>query len=69
MLHEANGMAQKIRRARFKAGSLDLDFPETKILLDDQGKVLRIEKVENDISAPTHRRVHGCWPMKRSPDA
>jgi len=50
MLHEANSMAQKIRRARFKAGSLDLDFPETKILLDDEGKVLRIEKVENDIS-------------------
>ncbi len=50
MLHEANTMAQKIRRARFNAGSLDLDFPETKILLDDEGKVLRIEKVENDIS-------------------
>jgi ribonuclease R len=50
MLHDANAMAQKIRRTRFKAGSLDLDFPETKILLDDEGKVLRIEKVENDIS-------------------
>jgi ribonuclease R len=50
MLHEANTIAQKIRRTRFKAGSLDLDFPETKILLDDEGKVLRIEKVENDIS-------------------
>jgi ribonuclease R len=50
MLHDANGIAQKIRRLRFKAGSLDLDFPERKILLDDAGKVLRIEKVENDIS-------------------
>ena len=50
MLHDANAIAQKIRRSRFKAGSLDLDFPETKILLDEQGKVLRIEKVENDIS-------------------
>ena len=50
MLHDANSLAQKIRRLRFKAGSLDLDFPETKILLDDAGKVLRIEKVENDIS-------------------
>ena len=50
MLHEANTMAQKIRRTRFKAGSLDLDFPETKVRLDDKGKVLRIEKVENDIS-------------------
>lgn len=50
MLHEANALAQKIRRSRFKGGSLDLDFPETKILLDEEGKILRIEKVENDIS-------------------
>jgi ribonuclease R len=50
MLHDANAVAQKIRRLRFKAGSLDLDFAETKILLDDDGKILRIEKVENDIS-------------------
>ena len=50
MLHDANALAQKIRRARFQAGSLDLDFPETKIRLDERGRVLRIEKVENDIS-------------------
>ena len=50
MLHHANELAQSIRRARFKAGSLDLDFPETKIRLDAHGKVLLIEKVENDIS-------------------
>jgi ribonuclease R len=50
MLHDAHGLAQKIRRARFQAGSLDLDFPETKIRLDDRGRVLRMEKVENDIS-------------------
>ncbi|HEX4342530.1 MAG TPA: ribonuclease R [Verrucomicrobiae bacterium] len=50
MLHDANEMAQKIRKLRFKAGSLDLDFPETKIRLDDHGQILRIEKIENDIS-------------------
>jgi ribonuclease R len=50
MLHDANTLAQKIRRVRFQAGSLDLDFPETKIRLDEQGRVLRIEKVENDVS-------------------
>src|SRR5207253_1369624 len=50
MLHQANELAQKIRRTRFQAGSLDLDFPETKIRLDDHGKVLRIDKVANDIS-------------------
>ncbi|MFO1487250.1 MAG: ribonuclease R [Verrucomicrobiota bacterium] len=50
MLHDAHDLAQKIRRLRFKAGSLALDFPETKIRLDERGRVLRIEKVENDVS-------------------
>ncbi|HWH70647.1 MAG TPA: ribonuclease R [Candidatus Sulfotelmatobacter sp.] len=50
MLHAAHQLAQRIRRARFRAGSLDLNFPETKIRLDDQGRILRIEKVENDVS-------------------
>ena len=50
MLHDAHELAQKIRRLRFKAGSLALDFPETKIRLDEQGRVLRIEKIENDVS-------------------
>ena len=50
MLHEANVLAQKIRRLRFKAGSLDLDFPEMKIRLDERGRVSSIERVENDIS-------------------
>jgi ribonuclease R len=50
MLHQAHRLAQNIRRLRFKAGSLDLDFPETKIRLDEQGRILRIEKNENDVS-------------------
>jgi len=50
MLHKAHELAQKIRRARFKNGSLELDFPEMKIRLDEQGKILRIEKNENDVS-------------------
>jgi len=57
MLHDANVLTQKIRRARFKAGSLDLDFPETKIRLDESGRVLRMEKVENDIS---HQLIEEC---------
>jgi ribonuclease R len=57
MLHDVNALTQKIRRARFKAGSLDLDFPETKIRLDDQGRVLRMEKVENDVS---HQLIEEC---------
>jgi ribonuclease R len=50
MVHQANELAQKIRKARFKAGSLELDFPEMKIRLDEAGRVARIEKIENDIS-------------------
>jgi len=50
MLHDANALAQKIRRLRFKAGSLDLDFPEMKIRLDDHGRISAIERVENDVS-------------------
>ena len=50
MLHTAHELAQHIRRARFKAGSLDLDFPENKIRLDETGKVQAIERTENDVS-------------------
>jgi ribonuclease R len=57
MLHDANALTQRIRRARFKAGSLDLDFPESKIRLDEEGRVLRIEKVENDVS---HQLIEEC---------
>ena len=57
MLHEANTLAQKIRRLRFKAGSLDLDFPEMKIRLDERGRVSSIERVENDIS---HQLIEEC---------
>jgi ribonuclease R len=50
MLHDAHDMAQRIRRLRFKAGSLDLNFPETKIRLDERGRILRIDRVVNDVS-------------------
>ena len=50
MLHDANELAQHIRKLRFKAGSLELDFPESKIRLDEQGRITRIERMENDVS-------------------
>jgi ribonuclease R len=49
-LHTAWELASLLRRNRFKAGSLDLDFPEVKVWLDAQGHPVRLEKVENDIS-------------------
>ena len=57
MLHDANELTQRIRRLRFKAGSLELDFPETKIRLDEQGRILRIEKIVNDVS---HQLIEEC---------
>lgn len=50
MLQDAGHLSQKIRRRRFKAGSLELDFPESKIRLDDRGRIARIDRVENDES-------------------
>jgi len=50
MLQQANKLAQKIRRHRFQNGSLNLDFPETKIRLDAAGKISSIEKTVNDVS-------------------
>ena len=50
MLHQAHELAQKIRRRRFAAGSLELDFPEMKIRLDEHGRILRIERMANDES-------------------
>jgi ribonuclease R len=57
MLHQAHELAQRIRRSRFKAGSLDLDFPETRIRLDERGCILRIEKTVNDVS---HQLIEEC---------
>ncbi len=50
MLHAAGRLAMAVRARRFRAGSLDLDFPETKIRLDDRGRIARIERMESDLS-------------------
>ncbi len=43
-------LASVLRRKRFSAGSLDLDFPEIKVRLDARGIPVAMEKIENDIS-------------------
>jgi ribonuclease R len=43
-------IGSKLRRERFRNGSLDLDMPETKIFVDEQGYADRIEKIVNDES-------------------
>jgi ribonuclease R len=49
-LHVAWELASLLRRKRFEAGSLDLDFPEVKVRLDEQGKPILLERIENDES-------------------
>ncbi len=49
-LHVAWELASLLRRRRFEAGSLDLDFPEVKVRLDAEGKPTELERIENDES-------------------
>jgi ribonuclease R len=49
-LQRAWHFASSLRQQRFVQGSLDLDFPELRILLDPQGKPNRIEKESSDES-------------------
>lgn len=49
-LHIAWDLASLLRRNRFAQGSLDLDFPEVKVRLDETGKPIRLERIENDES-------------------
>ena len=43
-------LAALLRKNRFAAGSLDLDFPEVKVRVDRDGRAIAIEKVEHDRS-------------------
>src|SRR5881394_1348479 len=49
-LHTAWTLAALLRKKRFEHGSLDLDMPEVKVVVDKKGKPIRFERVENDES-------------------
>jgi ribonuclease R len=49
-IHTAWECSSLLRQLRFQHGSLELDMPEVKVRLDREGKVQRLELVENDIS-------------------
>jgi ribonuclease R len=49
-LHVAWELAALLRRKRFEHGSLDLDFPEVKVYVDQTGAPVKLERVENDES-------------------
>ncbi len=44
MLHDLKECADILRRERTERGALDFDFPEYKVVLDEEGTPLRIEK-------------------------
>src|SRR5436305_4329849 len=56
-LHVAWELAALLRRKRFQHGSLDLDFPEVKVRLDETGKPARLERIDNDQS---HQLIEEC---------
>src|SRR5213595_2772760 len=56
-LHLAWRLASLLRRKRFEHGSLDLDFPEVKVRLDETGKPAHLERIDNDES---HQLIEEC---------
>ena len=56
-LHVTWELASLLRRKRFEHGSLDLDFPEVKVCLDENGKPVHLERIENDES---HQLIEEC---------
>jgi ribonuclease R len=49
-IHTAWRLASLLRQKRFREGSLDLDFPEVKVRVDENGKPVQLERIENDES-------------------
>ncbi len=50
MLHLGHRVATVLRELRFKQGSLDLDLPELRVLLDDYGQPIGVETESHDIA-------------------
>ena len=49
-LNRAWELAAILRKGRFKAGGLDLDFPEVRAVLNKKGEAIDVKRVENDES-------------------
>lgn len=50
MFERMQELAAILRKKRMKRGSIDFDFPETKILLDKKGKPLEIKPYERNVA-------------------
>lgn len=50
MFHRMNDLAEILRNKRRKRGSIDFDFPETKIILDQKGHPVEIKPYERNVA-------------------
>ena len=57
MVREAWKMATRMRTLRFKNGSLDLEFPEFRVILDDKGQACEVREV---IHTSSHQLIEEC---------
>ena len=57
LLVELNRLAQQFRRRRFARFALDLDMPETEVVIGADGLIKEFRPVEND---PSHQLVEEC---------
>ena len=57
MLREAWRMASVLRQRRFEGGALDLEMPEIRVRLDDEGRAVGVEPVGH---GPSHQLIEEC---------
>ena len=57
LLKQLDRLAQQLRRSRMAKHALDLDIPETEIVMDDDGRMSGVRAVEHDRS---HQLVEEC---------
>ena len=57
MVKEAWAMASKMRARRFADGALDLEMPEIRVRLDDEGNAT---KIENVVHTESHQLIEEC---------
>ncbi len=57
LLKGVSALAMQLRAIRMQNGALDLEVPESKIIIDKEGRMTGIEVEENDIS---HQTIEEC---------
>ncbi|MEP4078615.1 ribonuclease R [Haloferula sp.] len=57
LVKESWAMASRMRKKRFADGALDLEMPEVRVRLNDEGKADRIEKV---VHTESHQLIEEC---------